>query len=602
MTDLASALTDACADAFEQLEFDRKWGAVRRSDRPELANYQCNGAMGSAKQAGKNPRDVAGEIAEKISAHPMIASVDVAGPGFLNIRVSDDAFSERAEFIRSDEKCGAAPAPDPQVTIIDFGGPNVAKPMHVGHLRSAVIGDTLQRLLRFLGDDVISDTHLGDWGLQMGHLVTELSDEQPGLVYFDGEFSGPYPKEPPVTIDDLARLYPQASGKAKEDPARNERSQLATAELQEGRPGYRALLKHFIDVSVAELKKDYAFLNVSFDLWKGESDVAHLIDEVVEEFKSKGLARKDDGAWIIDIARDGENIPIEKDGKVRMKNAMPPIMLVNSRGGTGYHTTDLATIKDRLAYMKKSPERMLYVVDYGQAMHFEQVFRAAEKVGYFAEDKLEHIQFGTVNGPDGKRLRTRDGGTFKLADLNAMALSEAEKKISEAGKLPEDLTAEERAGIAEMVALAALRFSDLQNTRTTNYIFDLDRFTSFEGKTGPYCMYQAVRIKALLRRAEEEGLSIGTIKISSDAERALVLALDGFAHALLQARNKRMPHILCEHVFNVSQSFSAFYGAHPIAAEKDANTRGSRLALCEATLRQLETGLDLLGIKVPERM
>lgn len=601
MTDLASALSKACAEAFEDLGFDRKWGAVRRSDRPELADYQCNGAMGSAKQAGKVPREVAAEVAEKISGHPIIAAVEVAGPGFLNIKVSNEALSRRAEYIRTDEKCGAALAPDPQVTIIDFGGPNVAKPMHVGHLRSAVIGDALQRLLRFLGDEVISDTHLGDWGLQMGHLITELYDEQPDLVYFDQSITGPYPSDPPVTIDDLARLYPAASSKAKADAARNERSQLAVAELQEGRPGYRALLKHFIDVSVAALKIDYGFLNVSFDLWKGESDVDHLIPAVIDDFKSKNLSSEDDGAIIVDVSKEGENIPVEKDGKVRMKNAMPPIMLVNSRGGTGYHTTDLATIKDRMGMLPK-PERMLYVVDARQALHFEQVYRAAEKVGYIDADKLEHIGFGTVNGTDGKPFKTREGGVLRLADLNAMALAEAERKIEEAGKLPADMPATERADVAACVALAALRFADLQNTRTTNYVFDLERFTSFEGKTGPYLLYASVRIKSLLRRAKEEGLAFGAIKIESDTERALVLALDGFGGMLLQARAKRMPHILCEHIYNLAQAFSAFYGAHPIAAEKDEVLRGARLSLCEPTLRQLETGLGLLGIKVPERM
>ena len=601
MTDLASALGEACANAFEQLGFERKWGAVRKSDRPELADFQCNGAMGSAKQAGKVPRDVAADVAAAIQSHPAIETVDVAGPGFLNIRASGAALSERAEFIRTDAACGAAPAPDPKVTMIDFGGPNVAKPMHVGHLRSAVIGDTLQRLLRFLGDDVTSDTHLGDWGLQMGHLVTELYDEQPDLIYFDESFTGPYPSEPPVTIDDLARLYPAASSKAKADPARNERSQIAVAELQEGRPGYRALLKHFIDVSVAALKVDYGFLNVSFDLWKGESDVDHLIDGVVADFREKGLSEVDAGAVIVDVAKDGENVPVEKDGKVRMKNAMPPIMLVNSRGGTGYHTTDLATIKDRMN-QSPAPELMLYVVDARQSLHFTQVFRGADKVGYISENQLEHIGFGTVNGTDGKPFKTREGGVLRLADLNTMALVEAQKKIDAAGKLPEDMDESERADVAAKVALAALRFADLQNTRTTNYVFDLDRFTSFEGKTGPYLLYAAVRIKSLLRRAKEEGLATGDIRVESDTERALVLSLDGFGQALLQARAKRMPHILCEHIYNLAQAFSAFYGAHPIAAEKDVAVRGSRLALCEATLRQLETGLDILGIDVPERM
>ena len=590
MASLINDLSVAASAAFDAMGLDAKWGAVRRSDKPEFADFQCNGAMGAAKSAGKNPREIAGEIASALKDHPMVLSAEVAGPGFINIRVSDEAMSDRAEFIRTDDMAGAEPAPDPKVTVIDFGGPNVAKPMHVGHLRSAVIGDTLVRLLRFLGDKVTGDTHLGDWGLQMGHLVTELYDEQPDLIYFDEAFEGPYPEEPPVTIEDLARLYPAASAKAKADAARNERSQKAVAELQAGRPGYRALLRHFINVSVAALKVDYEFLNVHFDLWKGESDVDHLIPGLVEKFKAAGLSEEDDGAVIVRIERDSD------------KKDMPPIMLVNSRGGTGYHTTDLATIEDRMEHMDPVPELMLYVVDQRQALHFEQVFRAAEMLGLIDEGHLEHIGFGTVNGPDGKPFKTREGGVLRLADLNAMALAEAQKKIAEAGKLPEDMPEDERDDVAAAVALAALRFSDLHNTRTSNYVFDLDRFTSFEGKTGPYLLYAAVRIKSVLRKAEEAGFKPGEIRVGHDAERALVLQLDAFAATLLQAREKRMPHILCEHVYNLAQGFSAFYAALPIASEEDSGLRASRLALSAAVLKQLETGLDLLGIRVPERM
>ncbi len=590
MASLTKDLSAAASAAFEAMGLEARWGDVRRSDKPELADFQCNGAMGAAKSAGKIPRDVAAEVAAALKAHPMVLSAEVAGPGFINIRVSDDALAARAEAVREEKMAGAEGASDPQVTVIDFGGPNVAKPMHVGHLRSAVIGDTLCRLLRFLGDDVTGDTHLGDWGLQMGHLVTELYDEQPGLIYFDPDYTGPYPEEPPVTIDDLARMYPAASAKAKDDPARLERSQKAVAELQAGRPGYRALLKHFIDVSVAALKVDYEFLNVHFDLWKGESDVDHLIPELVERFRTAGLAEEDDGATIVRIARDSD------------KKEMPPIMLINSRGGTGYHTTDLATILDRMENLKPTPQRMLYVVDQRQALHFEQVFRAAEMVGLIDEGRLEHIGFGTVNGPDGKPFKTREGGVLRLADLNAMAFEEAQKKIEEAGKLPEDMGPEERHEVAANVALAALRFSDLMNTRTTNYVFDLDKFTSFEGKTGPYLLYAAVRVKSLLRRAEADGNEAGAIAIGHDTERALVLQLDNFAAACLQAREKRMPHVLCEHLYNLAQAFSSFYSALPIAAEADAATRASRLGLASAVLKQLETGLDLLGIRVPERM
>ncbi|MBA4228129.1 MAG: arginine--tRNA ligase [Hyphomonas sp.] len=589
MTSLAKELSAAAGAAFDAMGLEARFGEVRRSDKPELADFQCNGAMAAAKAAAKNPREIAGEIAAKLKEHASVLSAEVAGPGFINLRVSDAALSARAENVRGDAMAGAEKAPDAAVTVIDFGGANVAKPMHVGHLRSAVIGDTLQRLLRFLGDEVTSDVHLGDWGLQMGHLVTELQDEQPDLIYFDAAYTGPYPAEPPVTIDDLGRLYPQASGKAKADEARNERSQRAVAEMQAGRAGYRALLRHFIDVSVEALKADYGFLNVSFDLWKGESDVDGLIPGLVERFKAAGLAELSDGAWIVPVARESD------------KKEMPPVMLVNSRGGTGYHTTDLATILDRMDTLTPTPERMLYVVDQRQALHFEQVFRAADKLGLIAEDKLEHIGFGTVNGPDGKPFKTREGGVLRLADLQAMAMEEADKKLS-AANLPADMGAEERFNVAKKVAVAALRFSDLMNTRTTNYVFDLDRFTSFEGKTGPYLMYAAVRVKSVLRKAAENGHAPGKVMVTEDTERALVLQLDGFGAALLGAREKRMPHILCEHLYGLAQAFSSFYAALPIASETDAEKRASRLALADAVRHQLETGLELLGIDVPARM
>ena len=589
MTSLAKELSAAAGAAFDAMGLEARFGEVRRSDKPELADFQCNGAMAAAKAAAKNPREIAGEIAAKLKEHASVLSAEVAGPGFINLRVSDAALSARAEGVRGDAMAGAEKAADAQVTVIDFGGANVAKPMHVGHLRSAVIGDTLQRICRFAGDRVTSDVHLGDWGLQMGHLVTELYDEQPGLIYFDAAYTGPYPSEPPVTIDDLGRLYPQASSKAKADEARNERSQKAVAEMQAGRPGYRALLRHFIDVSIEALKLDYGFLNVSFDLWKGESDVDGLIPGLVERFKEAGLAELSDGAWIVPVARESD------------KKEMPPVMLVNSRGGTGYHTTDLATILDRMDTLKPTPERMLYVVDQRQALHFEQVFRAADLLGLIAEDRLEHIGFGTVNGADGKPFKTREGGVLRLADLQLMAMEEAEKKLS-AANLPADMGAEERFDVAKKVAVAALRFSDLMNTRTTNYVFDLDRFTSFEGKTGPYLMYAAVRVKSVLRKAAENGHAPGKVMVTEDTERALVLQLDGFGAALLGAREKRMPHILCEHLYSLAQAFSSFYAALPIAAETDAGKRASRLALADAVRHQLETGLDLLGIDVPERM
>lgn len=589
MGKLTNELGSLFARAFEAAGLDPKLGEVRRSDKPELADYQCNGALAGAKAAGRNPRDLAGEIAAAVTGLGPIASVEIAGPGFLNIRISDEALAQTAEAVRTDKvMAGAHKISDRQSIILDFGGANVAKPMHVGHLRTAVIGDTLQRMLRFLGDTVTSDIHMGDWGLQMGHLITELEDERPDLPYFDTANEGPFPTVSPVTIDDLSRLYPQASAKARDDPERNARSQQAVAQMQAGRAGYRALLMHFVDVSIEALKIDYAFLGVSFDLWLGEKDAEPFIPGMVDDLKTRGLAIEDNGAWIIPVERAEDT----KD--------YPPFMLLNSRGASMYHTSDLATILDRVqAYQ---PDRILYVVDERQALHFEQVFRAAAIAGYIAEDRLEHLGFGTVNGKDGKPFKTRAGGTLKLGDLTSLALEEANKKIAEGGRLSADIGPEERARIGELVARAALRFADLQNTRTTNYVFDIERFTSFEGKTGPYLLYQAVRIKSLLRKAAEDGNKAGTIKIESDAERALVLTLEGFDLALNLARDKRMPHILCEHVYSVAQAFAAFYGAHKIASEDDAALRASRLGLCEAVANQLTIGLDLLGIEAPERM
>ncbi|MEL8054832.1 MAG: arginine--tRNA ligase [Pseudomonadota bacterium] len=601
MKTLAAELEAACIAAFEAEGLEARWGAVAQSNRPELADFQCNGCMGAAKSAGMNPRDLAAKIAPRLSAYDAIERVEIAGPGFLNIVVTNNALSGVIDAERQEVIDGTDPEATPETVVIDFGGPNVAKPMHVGHLRSAVIGDTMVRLFRYTGDTVIGDVHLGDWGLQMGLLIVAVEEEQPDLPYFDAENKGPFPAEPPVNMDDLSRLYPAASARSKTDADYLERAQAAVAQMQAGRAGYRALLKHFIDVSVGALKVDYAFLDVSFDLWKGESDVDPLIAPMVDDLKSRELAHLDAGAWIIPIAREGENVEaIGKDGEPRLKNPMPPFMLMNSRGGTGYHATDLATILDRKQEI--NPDRVLYVVDQRQATHFEQVFRASDKAGYIPQERLEHLGFGTVNGKDGKPFKTREGGTLRLADLNAMALDEATKKIGEAG-LSGEIGDEEKSEIGRLVARAALRFADLQNQRTTNYVFDLERFTSFEGKTGPYLLYAAVRMKALLRRAEAEGHKPGDVRIESDVERRLALTLDGFALALRLAKEKRMPHYVCEHVYTLAQAFSAFYAASPILKDGvSAEDRASRLGIVEAVLNQLEDGLGILGITAPERM
>ncbi|MBO6797563.1 arginine--tRNA ligase [Maricaulis sp.] len=588
MPSIADQLGAVLGDAFASLELPRELGRVSPSKQnPEVFPYQCNGAMPAAKQAKKNPREIAKAVVDAVADNPLIEKVEIAGPGFLNLRPSAEAITLRAAEIAADERAGAAKTETPRKVMIDFGGPNVAKPMHVGHLRSSVLGDSLQRLLRFRGDDVVSDIHLGDWGLQMGHLITELADEQPDLVYFDADVTEGYPSEPPVTIEDLARLYPQASNKAKSDADRLEVSRTATAELQAGRPGYRALLRHFIDVSVAALKRDFGALGVHFDLWKGESDVDPLIPDLVQDFKDRGVAEESDGAWVVRVARDGD------------KKELAPLILVTSGGASLYGTTDLATILDRKNEV--GPDLTLYVVDLAQSDHFEQVFRAASKAGLAAEGALEHVKFGTVNGTDGKRLRTRDGGTFRLADLISSAIERAGERLKEAG-LASDASEEERANVARMVGLAAIKFADLQNYRTTNYVFDLDRFTSFEGKTGPYLLYAAVRVKSLMRKADREGVAPGAIVVGTQEETDLVLALDAFGAALEQACENRAPNAICDHAFTLAQAFSKFYAACPILGADDDATKASRLALAQATLKQLELCLHLVGLEAPERM
>jgi arginyl-tRNA synthetase len=587
MKDLAGRLSEAAGAAFARLGLDAGLGAMRRSDRPDLADLQCNGAMAAAKAARKNPREIAAAVVNALKASPLVAGAEVAGPGFVNVRLSAEGLARRAEEIARDERAGAAGVRQPRRVVMDFGGWNVAKEMHIGHLRSTVIGDSLQRLFRFMGDRVTSDVHLGDWGLQMGQLINEVKLEQPELPYFDARFTGPYPEASPVTMDDLGRLYPQASAKSKADAGRREEDRKATAELQAGRPGYRALWRHFCTVTRVGLERECASLGVKFDLWKGESDAEPLIPEIVADLKGRGLAVPDDGALIIRVAREGD------------RKEMPPIILVKRDGEVGYHATDLGTILDRRRTL--DPELSLYVVDQRQALHFEQVFRASDLAGYMPETTLEHLGFGTVNGADGKPYKTREGGILKLHELIAQADATALARMQEA-ELGADVSEAERRDIAHKVAVAAIKFSDLSNVRTTSYVFDLDRFISFEGKTGPYLLYAAVRIKSLARRAAAEGVTPGPIMVELDAERALVLALDGFSEALRAAYDKRMPHLLCDHAYALATAFSGFWAAAPIVAESDPARRASRFALALATLKQLELVLGLVGIETPERM
>ena len=581
MTSLAMELSRAAGEAFAAEGLDPAFGQVQASDRPDLAQFQCNGALAAAKAAKSNPRAIAERIAARLKSDARFAKVEIAGPGFINLDLTD------ASLDKLIARTAEAVAPNGKTALIDFGGPNVAKPMHVGHLRSSVIGDCLQRLFRANGWRVVSDIHLGDWGLQMGQLISEVEARGIAPVYFNGDFKGPYPEQSPVTMEDLEEIYPAAAAACKADPARLEKARRATVELQEGRPGYRALWQHFVTVSEAGLAREFDALGIRFDLWKGESSVRDLIAPMLEDLKARGFAEMDEGALVIPVAEEGDRKP------------MPPLLLVKSEGGVLYGTTDMATVVERMR--EQHPDLILYVVDHRQHGHFEQVFRAARKTGISGSALLEHAGFGTINGPDGKPFKTRAGGVMKLYDLIAMAVVEAKSRLAEQG-LGDDYSPEERESIARQIAVATIKFADLSNHRTTDYIFDLERFSKFEGKTGPYLQYAAVRIQSILRKARDEGHVPGTPAIHSPEERTLILQLLSLGDAMLAAEHKRSPNILCDYAFTLAQNFSRFYAAHHILSESDSGLRASRLGLCAKTLSVMTLTLDLLGIAVPERM
>lgn len=587
MLPLSAELSAIVAAAFEEEGFPAALGAVQVSDRPDLCQFQCNGALGAAKQAKKNPRAVAEAIAGRLRANPVFSRVEVAGPGFVNLDVADAVLAARAASLARDARLGVPATGEGKSLVIDFGGPNVAKPMHVGHLRSAIIGDSLQRLFRANGWQVTSDVHLGDWGLPMGQLISEIGRRGIAPMYFDPAHEGPYPDESPVTMEELEELYPAASAACKADATRLEEARAATAELQAGRPGYRALWRHFFRISERGLEREYASLGVKFDLWKGEADVDPLIGPMIADLKARGFATMSEGALVVPVAEPAD------------KKEVPPLLLLKSDGAVLYGTTDLATIVDRVR--SQNPDLILYVVDQRQHGHFEQVFRAARKAGLNGKAELEHAGFGTVNGPDGKPFKTRAGGVMKLYDLIAMATEEAAKRLVEQG-IGVEYAEEERSAIARAVGLAAIKFADLSNFRTSDYVFDLARFTRFEGKTGPYLQYAAVRIQSILRKAQAEGPAQATPVIRSPEERRLILHVLAVADALQGAEAKRAPNVICDFAFTLAQEFSRFYAAHHILSEPDAALRAARLGLCALTLGMLRMLLDILGIEVPERM
>jgi arginyl-tRNA synthetase len=610
---LKRSLSEAAAVAFQAAGLSPDFGRVTASDRPDLADFQCNGALAAAKSAKRNPREIAVQVVDILKADSRLASVEIAGAGFINMRVSSDALSARAREIAADPRAGAEPLAAPRRVLVDYAGPNVAKPMHVGHLRASIIGESVKRLYRFRGDDVVGDAHFGDWGFQMGLLISAIMEEDAfiralleRLVEAPGDFSKAEEAKvmeefvARISLEDLDRLYPVASARQKEDPEFKERARKATAELQNGRFGYRLLWRHFVTISRVALEREFHALGVDFDLWKGESDVQDLIAPMVRQLEDKGLLVDDQGARIVRVARPGETKKKKlPDGSVVEVESPDPLLVVSSEGSAMYGTTDLATILDR----RKSfdPHLVLYCVDQRQADHFEQVFRAAYLADYAEPGSLEHIGFGTMNGADGKPFKTRAGGVLKLHDLIEMAREKARERLHEAG-LGAELPPEAFEDIAHKVGVAALKFADLQNFRGTSYVFDLDRFTSFEGKTGPYLLYQSVRIKSILRKAAEQQVVSGPIIVGEPAERDLTLLLDAFEGALSEAYDKKAPNFIAEHAYKLAQTFSRFYAACPILGAEDPAVRASRLGLAETTLRQLELALNLLGIEAPERM
>ena len=586
MSSLTKILSSIVGDAFAAHDLPADLGTVRVSDRPDLAQFQCNGAMAAAKIAGKNPRAIATDITAHLQTRSEFSKIEIAGPGFINLNITDDVLSAHINDLGADARRGIPPVDGAPCVILDYGGPNVAKPMHVGHLRSSIIGDALRRIYAAAGYKTIGDVHLGDWGLPMGQVISALEIEHPDWVYFDAAYTGDYPAESPITMADLEIIYPAASAACKADKDRLELARKATADLQNNRAGYRALWQHFLTVSIDGMRKNFDKLGVHFDLWNGEASVNDYIAPMVEDLRAKDIAQESDGALVVHVAAEGDSKEI------------PPLILLKSDGAVMYGTTDLATIVERMK--NHAPQKILYVVDQRQSLHFEQVFRAA-RIGEIApyETALIHAGFGTMNGADGKPFKTRAGGVMKLEDLIDSAIQKAHTRLNDAN-LSNDIDAAERAEIANAVALSAIKFADLQNNRIADYVFDLDRMMAFEGKTGPYLLYQAVRIKSLLRKADAPK-SLKTTTLNDD-DRALALSLCALPDQFALTLSHNAPHILCEYAYTLAQDFSKFYAACHIMSENDTKIRESRLALCAMTADHLEFILNLMGINIPERM
>ena len=585
---LSELITKEMEQAFTAAGYDAKFAKVTVSNRPDLCEYQCNGAMAAAKTYKKAPIMIANDIVANLQDSECFAQVDAVNPGFINLKLKASFVTAFLNEMAGDDTLGVEKEAKPKTILIDYGGPNVAKPLHVGHLRSAIIGESVKRIMRFKGNDVTGDIHLGDWGYQMGLIITELEKRQPELPYFDESFEGEYPKEAPFTIGELEEIYPTASGYAKEHEDYREKALQATYLLQNGHKGYRAIWKHIMNVSVTDLKKNYKNLNVEFDLWKGEADAQKYIPGMVEMLKEKGFAHVDEGALVVDVQEEGD------------KKEIPPCMILKSDGAALYDTTDLATLVEREELYK--PDEVIYVVDKRQELHFVQVFRCAKKCGIVRpETGLKFLGFGTMNGKDGKPFKTREGGVMRLENLIREIDEEMYKKIMDNRTVEE----EEARNTAKTVGLAAIKYGDLSNQASKDYVFDVDRFTSFEGNTGPYILYTIVRIKSILGKYQQDGGIIEDLKLqeaTNESEKALMLEIAKFNEMINTVYAEIAPHKICAYIYDVANAFNKFYHETKILAEEDAQKKAGYIALLKLTKDVLETCIDLLGFEAPERM
>ena len=588
MKTMLDLITTEMETAFEKAGYDKELAKVTLSNRPDLCEYQCNGAMAGAKKYKKAPFMIAEDVAVYLKESSYFEMVEVVKPGFINLKLAPQSIEDYLNKMSDKEKLGVEETKAPETIMIDYGGPNVAKPLHVGHLRSAIIGESVKRIIRFKGNKVIGDIHLGDWGYQMGLIITELKKRKPELPYFDEDFAGEYPKEAPFTIGELEEIYPTASAYAKKDEAYKEEALHATYLLQNGYRGYRAIWNHIMNVSVTDLKKNYEKLNVEFDLWKGEADAQKYIPDMVEMLKEKGFARYDEGALVVDVQEETDN------------KEVPPCMILKSDGAALYDTTDLATLVQREEDYQ--PDEVIYVVDKRQELHFTQVFRCAKKTGIVdPKTELKFLGFGTMNGKDGRPFKTRDGGVMRLENLINEINDEMYKKIMGNRTVEE----EEAKKTAQIVGLAAIKYGDLSNQASKDYVFDVDRFTSFEGNTGPYILYTIVRIKSILNKYKESGKSMDDIKIlsaTSESEKALMLEAAKFGSVMENVYEELAPHKICAYIYDLANAFNRFYHETKILAEEDEQKQKSYIALLTLTRDILTTCIDLLGFEAPERM